>query len=177
MPLIPWKHVTTWSCFACGKCCRKFKVQLNLDEAEKLVEKYGTNIIEFERGTPYLRKKGGMCVFQDGNICTIQEDKPIACKLWPFYVKNAPIHPNDFFSAHYRYKNKTFYIYIHSWCTGVNRGYIPVYKILPEVVSLYLGEQKNQIFTTSTFLPPIPYQIIFQANALKIGKTILHKFL
>ncbi|MHA1581201.1 MAG: YkgJ family cysteine cluster protein [Candidatus Baldrarchaeia archaeon] len=153
MPLIPWKLVTTWSCFACGKCCRKFKVPLSLAEAQKLMEKYGSNVIEFERGTPYLKRKGGTCIFQDGNICSIQEDKPTACKLWPFYVKKAPLHPNDFFSAHYRYKDKVFYIYIHSWCTGVNKGVIPVHKILPEVVSLYLGEQTSQIFTTSTFHP------------------------
>lgn len=58
---------------------------LSNDDIEK-IEKIGYNRYYFtksKKGWLKLKNEDGKCVFQNGKICTIYENRPEGCKLYP----------------------------------------------------------------------------------------------
>lgn len=53
-----------FKCDKCGKCCRSLK----------LSEQYK----DLDRGD-------GVCIYLDGNICSIYEQRPLKCRIDDFY--------------------------------------------------------------------------------------------
>ena len=163
--LIPWTEVRSWSCVACGKCCRGYRVPLKLDEYAKVVQIYGTEVLEFGLGKVYLKNnRGDRCVFQRPTvfgrwICSLQAMKPLACKLFPFRIQSKPVYKRGDTSA-YRVKGNTFYVYMDPECDGVNIGRpTPRFRdqVLPEIIQIGLGQRVKQKFTTSkniSWMPP-----------------------
>ena len=146
--LLPWRMVKTWECLMCGVCCEKFVVPLTQEEVIRLTMKYGPFVVYKGSRRPTLMRINGRCVFLKNGKCSIQEDKPKACKLWPFHVYDKPLRIEDRNLADYEFLGETYYIYLDSDCYGINQGSTPVESILPEVMSIKLGLLKDQILTT-----------------------------
>ncbi len=148
VPLLPWRLFHSWGCLMCGECCEKFEVSLTPSEAAFLVREYGRGVVERRGGKVYLRRVGGRCIFQDGRACGIQDHKPSACKVWPFKVLDYPLRVDDRWMAEYVFAGRTFYVYVNTFCRGLNRG-VPMWMVIPEAVALHLGLTGKQTFTTS----------------------------
>ncbi|AGK61797.1 hypothetical protein Asulf_01826 [Archaeoglobus sulfaticallidus PM70-1] len=110
---VPWRRVSSWHCSACGKCCREYRVPLTFGEYLRF-KKLG--LVE-EKRKFYLRKINGKCPFQIGNICSIQDKKPIVCKLFPFTIR---FRGND--DALYWYGDEEYYVYIDVSCKNIVFG-------------------------------------------------------
>jgi Fe-S-cluster containining protein len=155
VPLIPWRKVENWLCVACGDCCREFRVPLRAYEAAKLANLFGYGCLELGLGEYRLRKRpDGRCVFQvytGGKwICGVQCIKPLACKLWPFFISDKPRDSKD--EAEYEFKGYRFYVYVNSFCRGVVYGKpsnIFAKRVIPEVIELSLGLRREQCLSTS----------------------------
>ncbi len=145
--LLPWKFVGYWQCIQCGECCRKFKVPLNNTEKSSFLLRY-PYALKLEGKQIYLRKKiDGSCAFQFMGKCMIQEEKPLACKIFPFYIETSPLKTYLKGEALYTYRNKDYYVYVHSACKGIGIGY-PIEIVIPEVIEIVRGNLKTQILTT-----------------------------
>ncbi|MHA1608791.1 MAG: YkgJ family cysteine cluster protein [Candidatus Njordarchaeales archaeon] len=152
MKLVPWRFFRTWECLACGLCCRRYIVSLSREEALRLMEKYGPWVISIEGGKYFLRRVNGACIFQRGNLCGIQDDKPIACRLWPFFILNKPIKARDRLLAEFNWNDYSFYVYVDPFCRGLNKGSTPIEKAIIEAIKIKIGEQKTQFYTTSKYI-------------------------
>ncbi|MHA1593484.1 MAG: YkgJ family cysteine cluster protein [Candidatus Baldrarchaeia archaeon] len=175
MPLLPWRLVKTWSCILCGECCRKFEVRLLPHEAKRLIEKYGPEVVVVRKGKYYLKKVNGACIFQDKRICSIQGDKPMACRLWPFYVEKKPMRLEDRYLARFDFMGETYYVYVHSMCRGINKGITPVEVVIMEVISLMKRKTSMQILSTSMLTDDSIKRIEMLSKALKsviIGRKL-----
>ncbi len=158
MPLVPWRKVENWLCVACGDCCKEFRVPLRAHEAARFASLFGYGCLELGLGGYRLRKGlDGRCVFQvyrGGKwICGIQSVKPLACKLWPFFISDEPQDSKD--EAEYEFKGYRFYVYVNTFCRGVIYGKpcdAFANKVIPELVELSLGLRKEQSLSTSPFV-------------------------
>ncbi|MHA1363927.1 MAG: YkgJ family cysteine cluster protein [Candidatus Freyarchaeota archaeon] len=148
MPFLPWRSFRSWSCQACGECCAKFNVYLSWSEAVFLTQEYGSNVIEKRNGRIILKRVGRRCVFQDGKLCSIQEHKPLACKVWPFKITEHPVKLEDRKLAEYNLWGRSFYVYLNTFCRGINKG-APIWITIPEAIALHLNLTKKQTLTTS----------------------------
>jgi Fe-S-cluster containining protein len=155
VPLVPWRKVGNWLCIACGDCCKEFRVPLRAYEAAKFANVFGYGCLELGLGEYRLRKRpDGRCVFQvyiRGRwICGVQSIKPLACKLWPFFISDRPRDSKD--EAEYEFKGYRFYVYVNSFCKGVLYGKpsnVFAKKVIPEIIELSLGLRKEQCLSTS----------------------------
>jgi Fe-S-cluster containining protein len=156
---VPWRHVASWNCVACGMCCKGFKVVLNFPEWINIVKAYGVDFTQASINRFYLKHKSDdTCVFlynYYGNwLCSLQHMKPRACKLWPFKVSDKPKYgrPNE---ARYDLANMKLYIYVDPSCIGLRWGN-PTPKFLnstlPEFVDLALGQPRKQVYSTARLL-------------------------
>lgn len=158
MPMIPipWRHVASWSCLACGRCCRGFEVALRLDEWVKILGTYGAVVTEPRVDRLSLRKKpDGTCVFLyrffDRWICGLQPMKPRACKLWPFKIHGKPKYgrPDE---ASFTRGEKRLFVYVDPLCPGIRWGAPTqsfMHNTLPEFVEIGLGLREKQQYSTS----------------------------
>lgn len=156
MNIIPWRSVKRWNCVECGKCCKDYHVVLNFNEWANIVKTHGLDTTVFSVNKLLLGKKNdGTCCFLTSNgdsyYCGLQYMKPLACKIWPFKIFDHPKfgNPNE---ALYRYRNRGFFIYVDSACTGVSWGRpMPEFKnnILPEFVDVAVGLCRRQFHSTS----------------------------
>ena len=156
MKLVPWNQITSWNCVRCGICCGPTTVQLTTQEWLKLIRMYGFGIVTQDVTGFYLRKTiKDQCPFlynsRIGFVCTLQRDKPLACKLWPFRICKTPQYgsPND---AYFKYQDFQSYIYAYPQCRGVSLGKpstLLIHKIIPEFINIRLGIQKKQFYSTS----------------------------
>lgn len=156
--LVPWRRVENWFCIACGECCREFKVLLRTYEAVRFANIFGYKCLELGLRGYVLRKRAdGRCVFQvysNGKwVCSVQSIKPLACKLWPFFISE---RPQDFKEeAEYEFKGYTFYVYVNPFCRGLVYGKPTTMfakKVVPEFIELSLGLRREQTFSTSLLL-------------------------
>ncbi len=152
MKLIPWKFFRTWECISCGVCCKKYIVGLSKEEALRLIKKYGKHTVILKGKRYFIRKINGTCIFQVGNLCSIQREKPLACRLWPFFISKKPLKDRDRLLAEFEYKNQVFYVYVDPFCRGLNRGKTPITKAIIEAIRIKYGEQNYQLYTTSRIL-------------------------
>lgn len=124
-------------------------VPLSKSEYKLIKKLFGKDKIVEIKGRYFLvRREDGSCIFLINNICSIQNYKPLACKLWPFYVYRKPLRDRDKKLAIYSYKEEVFYIYVDPSCKGLNKGFTPISEIIKEAVKLYVGEQRKQVLTT-----------------------------
>ena len=153
MAPIPIGRIRSWTCLACGMCCRVFRVALTPYEYAKLSTIFGPWCVDVDEfGNPCLRKVGGRCVFQtEEGLCGLQPLglKPLACKVWPFRVLKRPKygHPQE---ALFVYGGKRYYVYVNSMCSGVNRGdprKLPL--VVSEVIRILKRPSTPQRYSTS----------------------------
>lgn len=159
MKPVPWRSVQSWRCVFCGLCCRDYQVVLGFNEWISLLKNYGSESVKPGLGKLFISKKSdGSCYFStklgDTYICGLQHTKPKACKIWPFKIHSSPKYGRPV-EAHYRYRNKNFFIYVDPLCTGLSWG-IPnqefIFRILPEFVEVAIGVRDKQFHSTSKFL-------------------------
>ncbi|MBD3171467.1 hypothetical protein GF326_03240 [Candidatus Bathyarchaeota archaeon] len=154
--LIPWTEVSSWSCKACGNCCVGYRVPLKMDEMIKIASRYGRSVLEYGLGKAYLKNRGnGRCVFQRplmGKwICTLQGQKPTACRLFPFRMHKKPIYKHGD-NAKVLIGDKSYYLYMDPNCRGIELGQ-PTERfskeVVPEIVRIGMGLPVKQKYTTS----------------------------
>lgn len=159
--LIPWRRIAYWECLACGECCRLFEVPLRTDEYAKITGLYGLNAVRLGVGRAYLKKTvKGRCVFQSyisGRwLCSLKDDKPLACKIWPFAALKDPRHGRDR-EALYDYYGDRYYIYVHPYCRGLIYGEPTSHltdRVIPEVLRLSAKLTTRQKYTTASLIEP-----------------------
>lgn len=54
---IPWRYVESWSCIACGMCCKGYQVVLGFNEWVNLVRTYGVGVTQPGVNKFYLGKR------------------------------------------------------------------------------------------------------------------------
>ena len=153
---IPWRHVASWSCNLCGKCCREYRVVLKPEEWLRLVDIYGPDVAEVGHGKFYLRRRpDGSCIFLrkvgDKWLCGLQDMKPKACKLWPFKVLSWPKYGRAA-EAYVNYMGYPLYVYVDPFCPGLKWGSpTPAFvsTVLREAIEIALGIRTEQEHTTS----------------------------
>ena len=152
---VPWRHVASWSCLMCGKCCREYRVVLKPEEWLRLLELYGPSVVEVGHGRFFLKRRpDGSCVFLmhvgDKWVCGLQDMKPKACKLWPFKVVSYPKYgrPHE---AYFEYMGRPLYVYVDPYCPGLSWGTpTPAFVAgtLVEAIEIALGIRTEQEHTT-----------------------------
>lgn len=135
---VPWRLVASWHCSACGNCCKEYRVRLRAYEYLKLRK---TGLIEEKAGRFYIRKIGRLCPFQSGNICSLGNFKPVACKLYPFSVLKKGEE-----NALFEFEGEEFYVYVDDFCWNVRlKGDLrPSAEIVPKVeeaIEIILGKR------------------------------------
>ena len=153
---VPWRTVKSWNCIECGMCCRDYHVVLNFNEWITIVRNYGADttvptVSKFLLG----KNSDGTCRFlaNIGNTCHcgLQYMKPLACKIWPFKVSDKPKFGNPK-EAHYRYREKDFFVYVDPACTGLIWGNPTSdfkFRTLPEFIDVAVGLRDRQFYSTS----------------------------
>ena len=151
---VPWKDVATWGCHGCGECCRPYTVPLSMWEWTRITQAYGGSVTEIRADGLFLKKRQGRCVFQyrrSGKwLCSIQNMKPVACKLWPFRILKRPKYGKATEAALELGDGKMF-AYVDPLCKGLKFGNPSeefLTKILPEFVGISLGSYSDQHYST-----------------------------
>jgi Fe-S-cluster containining protein len=106
---VPPEQQVNFTCNSCGNCCKDLIVNLKFNDIAKIIEKrsnlqindfvefidededypYGIKGNLFGKQVPVLKKKNGSCVFlSDRNLCTINDFKPLTCKIFPFKLEH-----------------------------------------------------------------------------------------
>ena len=92
---------------------------------------------------PFLFRAGGR------ELCSLDlmGVKPVACKLWPIYVYERPVH-GQAEEAYISYRG-SFYVYFDARCPGVKRGRATpkVEQTVKEAIDIWLGVRKEQRLT------------------------------
>jgi len=156
---IPWRRVESWRCTLCGKCCINHRVPLLFEEYAKIEPKYGPRSVEpGEKGFYVRRLPDGSCYFLRrlgaGFICSIQEEKPYVCRMFPFRVAKTARYGNEKLSVFY-YRKGVFYVYLDPECQGIALGQPSVEfvtKVIPEFIDIYLGNRPQQRFSTGILI-------------------------
>jgi len=81
-------------------------------EEEKRLKKYG-DVFRKGKILVYLKKINGCCIFLDSGLCRIYEERPAACRRYPFYIRSKGCKESEFEGTH---------IYIDKSCLGVIPG-------------------------------------------------------
>ena len=156
---VPWRHVNSWNCHACGLCCKGFSVVLNFAEWMNVVKNYGVGFTSPGISKFYLKHKiDGSCAFlcdyHGKGICSLQHMKPLACKLWPFKILSRPKYGRAR-QAIYDYAGRNLFIYADPSCPGLDWG-SPTRSFLKtaltEFIELALGLREKQFDSTSRML-------------------------
>ncbi len=143
---VPWKRVYSWHCSACGICCRYYRPRLTAYEYLKLRH---TGFVEERNGKFYIRKINGLCPFQYKNLCLLQNEKPLACRLFPFVIRKKGCE-----EAYFEYDNEGYYVYVDTFCPNVKlkRDLKPSKQMIPlvlEAIKIYRGEIRGVNLLTS----------------------------
>ncbi len=109
--LIPWRLARRWTCVRCGWCCCSYDVPVTFDD-ERRLRKYGDVFWRGKVGL-YLKRIDGKCVFYDNGKCLIYDERPIACRRYPFYFRRNGEELARF---------GDIYVYVDANCRGVGKG-------------------------------------------------------
>ncbi|MEM4297834.1 MAG: YkgJ family cysteine cluster protein [Nitrososphaerota archaeon] len=157
---IPWTRIKSWSCIACGACCKEFNVILTSYELAKLTRLYGYQIVYISsHGNPCLRKVKDRCIFYNQwGLCSLQPLglKPTACKMWPFLIRKKPL-PDE--PAPFVYNGEEYHVYVDTAypCPGIDAGKPEeLYLVITELIELTKGALKIQRYSTARRLAPYP---------------------
>lgn len=81
-------------CTQCGNCCRALEPGISADEAGKLAslrqmstEAFTHEFTKKEPGTGLQFMSHLPCIFFDGRLCTIYEDRPASCHDFPHLAR------------------------------------------------------------------------------------------
>lgn len=82
-----WQHI---DCLSCANCCKTLQPVLDLEDIERLAKRLGISPKRFEQ--QYISKAPGgdrvikkaPCPFLDGNACSVYDDRPKACRDYPY---------------------------------------------------------------------------------------------
>lgn len=77
-------------CTQCGNCCRELEPGISAEEAGRMAtlkrmatEAFTREFTRQEPGTGLLFMSHLPCIFFDGHLCTIYEDRPLSCRDFP----------------------------------------------------------------------------------------------
>jgi len=151
---VPWRHIRSWLCMGCGQCCR-LQVQLTTKEWLDLTRTYGHSIATQNIESFLIRKTvDGWCPFlyrtATGCVCSLQQNKPLACMLWPFRISDYPRYGFGE-EASFHHRGRLFYVYAIPYCNGINYGTPTehfVRNVLPEFIDLRIGIRRTQVLST-----------------------------
>lgn len=79
----------SYTCNRCNRCCRDKRIQVNPYEVVRLARNRGISTGDFierhiDTEQMALRKSpDGSCVFLGSEGCTVHEDRPLVCRLYP----------------------------------------------------------------------------------------------
>jgi len=154
---IPWSQIHSWTCQACGECCMWFSVPLNMYEYAKLCQAWGFEVVEISQGRGWLRKRADRrCVFaipRNGLwICGLQQEKPHACKMWPFRVSDYPTYGRKAI-AKYETEGWAGYVYVDPRCPHLIFGKSTQHfknEVVAEFVRISLHTIMRQRFSTAS---------------------------
>jgi len=131
--LLPWSNFLRWECQRCGFCCEVLQIKLLKEEEKKLREKYG-DVVTYIDGEPFLKRKSdGTCIFLERKdnvaVCTIYEDRPLACRIYPFYLRRwRDAKKSELFkevskeSVVFKYRGRKFVVLVSNFCLGLGKG-------------------------------------------------------
>lgn len=154
--MVPWSYIRAWNCYGCGNiCCTSATVPLTTAEWLKIIQNFGVGCTEPTVTGFYLKKtRDDCCIFQykfmGHYLCSIQNMKPHACKLWPFKIYNKPKYGLGR-EAVFSFKGEVFYIYLDSACEGITYGRPCshfVDQTIPEFIELSFGSREKQAYST-----------------------------
>jgi Fe-S-cluster containining protein len=162
---VPWRYVESWDCNGCGLCCRGFDVVLDFPEWLNIVKTYGADYTIPGLSRLFLRRKDdGSCIFLQNYcntcLCSVQNMKPSACKLWPFKISDKPKYGRSK-EAEYSLSSVKLYVYVDPTCVGLRFGTPSpefVSFVLPEFVDLALGQRRKQFYSTARPPSQKPWQ-------------------
>ena len=173
--LIPWSRIQSWSCNACGECCKWFSIPLTPYEYAKISQTHGYEAFTLGLGKAYLRKRDdGRCLFQfrsgDRWLCGLQTEKPYVCKMWPFTVSKSPIHGRSQ-AARWNSAYGGTYIYVDPRCPSITFGRPSnnlLNNVLTEFVEITFGKTHQEY---STYTPLVLHSLMHgQQDLLKREK-------
>jgi Fe-S-cluster containining protein len=181
--LVPWSMVASWSCDACGECCKWFSVSVTMHEYARISHSYGHDAVILGVGRAFLRKRcDGRCIFQyrdsGGWLCGLQAEKPYACKMWPFIVCKKPLHGRQQ-AACWDAPYGRIYVYADPRCPRITFGEPTQYlisRVLPEFAEIAIGNTKNQLYTTWTPLRVVAAQPACTAGGLEEARISAFPF-
>jgi Fe-S-cluster containining protein len=123
---VPWRQISQWQCRGCGRCCKDYSVVLNFPEWLAITQVFGTQTTVAGMDRFFIKRQyDGTCSFLCNHagtyLCSLQNMKPNACKIWPFKVLTEPKYgqPTD---ATFNYGGKKLYIYADGNCSGLRYG-------------------------------------------------------
>ena len=70
----------------CQKCCYHTEMTLTVEDVERISGLGITDFYDYKGGYLQLRNVHGHCIFLDRNLCSIQENKPAGCRLYPLIL-------------------------------------------------------------------------------------------
>ena len=160
MKPLPWRAIHDWICNNCGLCCM-FNVPLQTKEWIQITRQFGYNGIMMNPSNFQIclsKDKNKRCVFQmyySGRwICGIQNNKPLACKTYPFQVLSKPEHGSGS-EALLSFKGHDLYIYVDEHCLGLRFGKPSdnfIKTTLREFVEISLMMRGKQYYSTSQLI-------------------------
>jgi Fe-S-cluster containining protein len=144
--LIPFED-HRFECAMCGECCRSRSVPLTLEDIKRIsrykdpkdfVVVFGEKRLVLDR-----REWDSGCVFLRDGRCTIQEDKPVVCHLYPVCVSDYPLMEEEGKSIELEDGSNAF-VYVDTSCKGVGKGEVcDLEDIRKEALVL-----RNEVFAT-----------------------------
>ncbi|MCW3981153.1 MAG: YkgJ family cysteine cluster protein [Candidatus Bathyarchaeota archaeon] len=156
MRSLPWSQVKSWRCILCGICCRKYSVVLKFPEWLSIIKRFGVEYTAPSITNFFLKRRNdGSCVFlkedTTTSFCSLQYEKPIACKLWPFKVHDHPKYGQSERAVYYRGSKKLF-VYVDPACPGLAFGPPTqefTHSVIPEFIEIASGLRRRQHKTTA----------------------------
>lgn len=71
--------------YGCTKCCMNTKMSLSNSDIARIkgLGFYEDSFVLERNGSHYLKNLSGRCIFHNGKQCTIYNDRPDGCRLYP----------------------------------------------------------------------------------------------
>ncbi|AIY91021.1 YkgJ family cysteine cluster protein [Geoglobus acetivorans] len=114
MDLAPYSEFRRWRCIHCGYCCREYDISLGYED-ERILRKFGS-VFSYGKIGVYLKRRNSKCIFRK-NRCKIYRFRPVACRKYPFYIRNSGDKRSEFM-----YNGKRYYILVDRNCRGLGMG-------------------------------------------------------
>jgi Fe-S-cluster containining protein len=126
MRFVPWRQIASWRCTACGNCCKDYNVVLNFPEWLRIMQTFGAQSTVAGGERLFLKRAAdGTCVFlcklEGTYLCSLQNMKPEACKIWPFKILAEPKY-DEAKDAAFNFAGRQLYVYADSNCAGLRYG-------------------------------------------------------